>query len=304
MLPRPLLLALEEIIQNETILDLKKSASFISEKYRNSVRDGRHLVINKKEVLSYALTRMPATFEVISTVFKQIPNIKCQTLIDVGAGTGTGAYSALSGGYVNKVICLERENEMRRFGENLTKDIYPNIDWLAFDLAVQDINQKADIVLASYVLNELAPSKRISAIEKMWNATQKFLILIDNGTPSAFEMMKKIRTYLIKKGAFMLAPCTHASDCMNKWCHFSIRVQRTKIHRILKGGEAPFEDEKFCYLIFSKVAVENPQERILRHPQIEKGKITLQVCSPEGIKEKIITKKESNLFKKEEEKAL
>ena len=138
MLPRPLLLALEEIIQNETILDLKKSASFISEKYRNSVRDGRHLVINKKEVLSYALTRMPATFEVISTVFKQIPNIKCQTLIDVGAGTGTGAYSALSGGYVNKVICLERENEMRRFGENLTKDIYT----LALNTLL--INKKVD----------------------------------------------------------------------------------------------------------------------------------------------------------------
>lgn len=38
--------------------------------------------------------------------------------------------------------------------------------------------------------------------------------------------------------------------------------------------------------------------RVLRHPIIEAGKITLQVCSEEGVKEMVVTKKDKLLFKK------
>ena len=37
--------------------------------------------------------------------------------------------------------------------------------------------------------------------------------------------------------------------------------------------------------------------RVLRHPKIESGKITLQICSKNGISEKVITKKDKELFK-------
>ena len=37
--------------------------------------------------------------------------------------------------------------------------------------------------------------------------------------------------------------------------------------------------------------------RVLRHPKIESGKITLKVCSKDGIYEKVIFKKDKELFK-------
>ena len=297
MLPQPLFLALQELTQKYSLEDLKKNALSVSDVYRNAPRDGKRLVSDELSVASYALTRMPATFEVVSDVFKKIPHLNCQTLLDVGAGTGAGTWAALSEGVVSQVICLEREPEMSSLGQELIGHTYSNVQWLPFDLSVQNILQKADIVLSSYVLNELVDAQRKSAIDKMWNATKQFLVLIDNGTPKAFEMMQKIRSYLIGKGGFMVAPCTHMENCSNAWCHFMTRVARTKIHRILKKGEAPFEDEKFTYLVFSKKPVKMSSSRVLRHPRIEKGKIDLQLCTANGIKNEIISKKDGNLFK-------
>ena len=47
----------------------------------------------------------------------------------------------------------------------------------------------------------------------------------------------------------------------------------------------------------SKEKYENSETKILRHPIIEKGKITLKVCHNGKIEEMIITKKDKELFK-------
>ena len=297
MLPNSLLSALQRATEKYSAKDLKESALSVSQIYRTACRSGQHLVVSQQDVLSYALTRMPATFEVIANVLNKLPT-NCQSMIDVGAGTGAGAWAVLQGGYAENILCLEREPAMLDLGQLLLSETYPEVEWKSFDLVAQEISQTADIVLSSYVLNELADVNRLRAVEKMWQATKRYLIIIDNGTPDAFDMMKKIRAYLIEQGAFMVAPCPCAGACPNSWCHFTTRVARTKMHKFLKEGPAPFEDEKFTYLIFSKTPEAVLRSRVLRHPKIEKGKISLALCSAAGIVEKTISKKDGNLFKK------
>ncbi|MBE6449943.1 MAG: hypothetical protein E7013_04575 [Alphaproteobacteria bacterium] len=70
------------------------------------------------------------------------------------------------------------------------------------------------------------------------------------------------------------------------------------MHKFLKDAQAPFEDENFTYLIFSKMPEAVLRSKVLRHPKIEKGKIGLQLCTMDGIIEKVISKKEEALFKK------
>ena len=78
------------------------------------------------------------------------------------------------------------------------------------------------------------------------------------------------------------------------WCHFAVRVQRTRLHKALKGGDAPFEDEKFCYLALTKERPKSVCEaRVLRHPQIAPGRIGLTLCTAEGIVGKSVTKKDA-----------
>ena len=96
----------------------------------------------------------------------------------------------------------------------------------------------------------------------------------------------------------MAAPCPSGGECKlpaDDWCHFTARVARTKLHKQLKGGDVPYEDEKFCFLAVSRTECEG-KSRILRHPKIESGKITLRICSEQGISDKMVTKK-SSFFK-------
>ena len=83
----------------------------------------------------------------------------------------------------------------------------------------------------------------------------------------------------------------------NDWCHSICRIARTKIHKKLKGGVVPYEDEKFSYMAFSKKECKMAEARILRHPKSEPGKITLEVCTKKGIDRIIVTKKNKEKFK-------
>lgn len=84
------------------------------------------------------------------------------------------------------------------------------------------------------------------------------------------------------------------------WCHFFARVQRTPLHRHVKGGSLGFEDEKFSYLIATKAASKNCLEegRIIR-PLIRKsGHIIATMCSKEGIVTNSISKKKKEIYNK------
>ena len=82
------------------------------------------------------------------------------------------------------------------------------------------------------------------------------------------------------------------------WCHFTCRVARSRLHKLLKGGEAPYEDEKFAFLAVAKQPVRQAQARVLRHPVKGPGHITLQLCTAEGLQSRTVTKKDGPLYKK------
>ena len=180
------------------------------------------------------------------------------------------------------------------------KNEIDNVQWIKKNIITDNIEEKADLVISSYVLNEIKAESRNQILEKLWNSTEKLLLIIEPGTPEGYNQIKEIRDYFIKKGANIVAPCAHEKECKiseNDWCAFSCRVARTKVHKILKAGDVPYEDEKFSYIAVSKMKTDK-KDRILRHPKIENGRITLKLCTTEGdIEEKTITKKEKEKFK-------
>jgi len=70
------------------------------------------------------------------------------------------------------------------------------------------------------------------------------------------------------------------------------------LHRQLKSGALGYEDEKFSYLIASKLAYSPSGKRVLRTPIKRKGHHILELCTPIGIEKKIISKKEKDLYRK------
>jgi ribosomal protein RSM22 (predicted rRNA methylase) len=68
------------------------------------------------------------------------------------------------------------------------------------------------------------------------------------------------------------------------WCHFAERMQRSRDHRIAKGGDAPYEDEKYAYVVAVRpdVAVTPHHGRVLAPPRVAKAGIGLKVCVADG----------------------
>ena len=302
-IPQELKDGIERISINQHSKIIEESKT-ISKKYRENDGKGKKLVTKKTEALAYAISRMPATYGAVYSVLSQClkkykQNIN--TVLDVGAGTGAATWAINNLINTEKITCLEREDEMRKIGSQLMNKHIKNVQWESFDLTQNEIQQKADLVITSYVINELTEADRQKAIIKMWNATNGILVIIEPGTPEGFSHILHAREILLEQGANIVAPCTHNNRCpidKDDWCSFYVRVARNKLQRQAKNGELGFEDEKFSYIAFSRTSIEYENAVILRHPQINSGYVKVKLCNENGIEEKIYSKKDKEIYKK------
>lgn len=306
-LPEELRYALEnQLNKNINLAYIDKQAKEISKRYRLNDNDGKRLLTKTDEAIAYALSRMPATYEAVyTTLSKTIENneFEINTVLDIGAGTGAATWAISECLGKKDFCCLEREQVMIQTGKKLMNysDNLQNVKWKKFDILEDEINIKSDLVIVSYMINELPKNDLEKVIFKLWNATNKILLIIEPGTPRGFYNIKSVRSNLIKQGGYIISPCPHESDCdinENDWCQFTCRIQRSKIHKKLKDGQAPYEDEKFSYIAFSKNEVKKVQNRILRHPIINKGYCEFKICTKDGIKYVKLSKKDGELYKK------
>lgn len=309
---RELTEAIQSLVQKDNnIKEIDKSAKAISKKYRENDNDGKRLVTSSGEAIAYALSRMPATYEVVASVMGAVfekNEFEINSALDVGSGTGAAIWAMYDNYNFQRYTCLEREQEMINIGKELMKssNISNFVTWKQFDAVIDSIGNQEDLVITSYMINELPKDKIDVVIDKLWNATKKVLVIIEPGTPRGYSNILHIRNYLLNKNGHIIAPCSHEKECklpQDDWCQFACRIQRNKIHKKLKDGSSPFEDEKYSYIAFSKDIVERASNRILRHPIINKGFSEYKVCMEDGIKDIKLSKKDGNIYKEAKKKS-
>ena len=304
-IPEELKENINKLLNENQIHKILEDAQTVSNRYRNNDGRGKKLLTKESEAVSYAISRMPATYAAVSSVLEQTLdnyNENLTSVIDVGAGTGAVVWAVNDVATSNAIKCFEREESMINIGKKLMKNTDLNdVRWKRFDILQDAIQEKADLVITSYMINELPNGGREKAVEKLWDATNKLLIIIEPGTPAGFANILEIRKNLLKAGGYIVAPCCCLHECpipKDDWCAFYARVARSSVHRHAKNGALGYEDEKFSYIAFSKVPVNNSGERILRHPQINSGYVNVKVCTANGIEEKTYSKKDKDLYKK------
>ncbi len=82
------------------------------------------------------------------------------------------------------------------------------------------------------------------------------------------------------------------------WCHFSARVARSSLHRQVKGGSLPYEDEKFGYVAATRFPAAAAEGRIVRRPQTRKGQVLLDLCTEGGaLRRDTVTKRHGTRYK-------
>lgn len=285
---------------------VKENTREISKRYRENNATGKKLIKNNKEAVTYAIYRMPSTYCATYSVLKHVLEINkfsIKNCIDIGAGTGAATWAIHNVFDLDKILCLEYQEEMMNIGKKIMENTsLKNVEWEKFNICTDEIKNKSDLIITSYMINELREDEKEKAILKMWNSTNNLLVIIEPGTPNGFKNILKAREILLNNGANMVAPCCNSNKCQIKdddWCSFYVRLDRSGIQRMVKDGELGYEDEKFSYIVVSKEKLQNNKiSRILRHPQINTGFVKVKMCTENGIEEKTISKKMGEIYKK------
>jgi ribosomal protein RSM22 (predicted rRNA methylase) len=306
-LPPKLRQAVDRMLEGTPLAELQRAASLLSQRYRSETRDGRLHVADALAAKAYLATRLPATYAAVRQAMSDVAALSVEmpkSLLDIGCGPGTALWAALDEWpELEDAVLVEASAAMQRVGEHLARDIGPaRLSWRG--AAVEDGlpgTEPADLVTLCYVLDELAPPAAEALIGRLWALTKGTLLIVEPGTPAGWRRILNARRQLIDSGARIIAPCVHELTCPiaePDWCHFSRRVARSRLHRLTKGGEVPWEDEKFIYLAASRAAASIRGNRVLAPPKVASGIVRLKVCNPGGkVEERLATRRDGAAFK-------
>ncbi|QPC93908.1 small ribosomal subunit Rsm22 family protein [Mesorhizobium sp. INR15] len=307
-LPAPLRQAVDRILEKVPLPVLKQAAKTLSDRYRAELRDGRLHMAEDMAVKAYLATRLPATYAAVRASLDALneaqPGFAPKTLLDVGAGPGTVLWATTDQWPdLEQATLLEASSAVRKVGETLAADtIAARIAWLAGDVTIDLADLKpADLVTAAYVLDEITPASLPKMIDRLWQLTTDTLLIVEPGTPAGWQRILAVRRQLIEAGAHVLAPCPHEAPCaliQPDWCHFARRVARSRLHRLAKDAEVPWEDEKFIYVAASRQLPASRQARVVAPPKSGSGKVLLKLCQEDGSAgERLFTKRDGAEFK-------
>lgn len=249
------------------------------------------------QVAAYLAYRAPATYAAAAAVFRQValqrPGWEPRSLLDAGAGPGAATWAALAQWpSLAELTLVEVEPAMIAAG----RELLPGASWREGD--VSSARGPADLVVASYVLGELDDVPR-SALA-LWEQAADTVAFVEPGTPDGYRRVLAARAAVLGAGGHTVAPCPHDRPCplpSDDWCHFAVRLPRSKLHRRAKGVELGYEDEKLSYAVLSREPVEAASARIIRQPQVRSGHVNLVTCEPDGIHQRTVSRKAGLRYK-------
>lgn len=259
---------------------------------------------------AYLVARLPATYAAVCCCLAELagtrPQFSPQTLLDAGSGPGTAAWAATSF-YpdISAVTFLDNNQKFLKLASSLAaQDEHVALQrarTLRADLGNLPDHLSADLVVAAYALAELPVAEAGNIAAGLWKTCENTLVVIEPGTPQGFARIHQARSALLNEGAHLIAPCTHGNSCPMQppdWCHFSVRLPRRREHMHAKKATVPFEDERFSYLIASRLPGEVHGARILGPPADGKADIKFKLCGGDGLSQQSVARRDKAAYKR------
>ena len=297
--------------------------------YRSGEVPAAPVMASRADAVAYAAYRMPATVAAMALALREtrlsLPDWAPATVLDFGAGTGGAAWAAadqLPG--ITSMTLLEQSAEAISVGKAiLAESAAPSLraaNWRSWRLAEglpagglrpgdlrADHLPAVDLATVGYVLGELTPAQQAMLVTLAVRAAPAVLV-VEPGTPAGHRRILAARAQLLAAGYIIAAPCPHELGCpldiAGDWCHFGVRLQRSAVHRQVKGAELSHEDEKFSYVAAVRPdpdvpGPDVPDGRVVRRPQQRKGLVLLDLCGRDGsTRRELVSKSKGEAYRR------
>src|SRR4051812_43923053 len=182
-LPAELKAALDGKLHGLSRSDAAGRSATISKTYRDG--GGSGAIRSETDALAYALARMPATYAAVTASLNALceirPDFAPASLLDVGAGPGTASWAAAQAfSSLRDFTLLDANDALRKLALDLVSDSFrlrevryergeaPNALVKA---------EAADLVVASYVIGEIAEADQATLAALMWAKTRDTLVV-------------------------------------------------------------------------------------------------------------------------------
>jgi ribosomal protein RSM22 (predicted rRNA methylase) len=306
-LPPALETGIAELTRGISPRELERSSRALSDAYRAGGSPASRAASTVGEVAAYLATRAPATYAAAAEVFGQIRALRRDwapgSMLDLGAGPGIASWAALETWHeISEVTFVEAEPEMARAGRKLAEYGRGALRQAGWTVATAGVDgARADLVVLSYVVGELQAAARDELVRHAWERTADTLVIIEPGTTAGHRRTLAARAAVVTAGGSTLAPCPHDALCPlpeGDWCHFSVRLPRSRTHRQAKDAERGFEDEKFAYVVLCRAPRAPAVARVLRRPDPRPGHVVLDLCTPTGLERRTVSKKEGDVYRR------
>ncbi|WP_051840594.1 small ribosomal subunit Rsm22 family protein [Streptomyces sp. NRRL F-5126] len=271
--------------------------------YRGTTPTHTPVLRDAADAAAYAAYRMPATFEAeraaLGALADAAPGWAPGSHVDVGGGTGAAVWAAAAtwpGSRTTTV--LDWAGPALAAGRDLAAGVPALRDtrWTRARVGGAAGELPAcDLLTVGYVLKELTPDDRAALVAGAARAARA-VVVVEPGSPDGYERIMAARDLLIGAGLRIAAPCPHDGACPIErgadWCHFAARVGRSSLHRQVKGGSLPYEDEKFSYVAAVRLPAQAAPARVVRRPMTRKGQVLLDLCTvADGLRRETVTKR-------------
>jgi ribosomal protein RSM22 (predicted rRNA methylase) len=250
-------LKFQQLIDNKVSIILKKD-----------VYNWKPVNYDTYNALVYLMSRSAAEYAVLAKIFLEIserdPQFKPRSLFDFGSGVGTATWAANL--YWKKNIFeyfnVDSSSEMNdlaqillQSGKGTNKMELRGVFYRQF---LPSANTTYDLVISAYTFLEL-PSRhsRLETILNLWNKTQKYLVVVEQGTNAGFQIINEIRDFILytkdKSDGYIFSPCPHDEVCprfmLNDGtpCNFEVHYFTLPI-----GAVSRRRQEKYSYIVFKK----------------------------------------------------
>ena len=223
--PSALRRAIEEETKAQPAELLLRGASELGRNYRDPALGLSPKIVSDMQRLAYLVTRIPAIFQVNQTVDSELrhlcPDLAIASLLDLGCGPGTATLAAMQTfEQLNDATLVDRDAEWLKVGRRLIDSIDPHFAFRSrfavVDLLAPSELGAHDLVVISYALGELSPSRTLAVVDWAWSLARRAIVMIEPGTPHGFATILAARDVLIGAGAVSWRPVPMPADALSR----------------------------------------------------------------------------------------